>query len=225
MRFLMLPKFSAGLGLFAALSVFGLAWAGTGRGDVASSDSIGNGPSSAHSRSSGAAKPTEPKLFAQSYGSWVYRCVQVTPEGKSAVTSCQVVQEMVLHRKGHTVPLVTLAFAKEGDKQPGYVLNAVTPLGVLLPPGVSFWADDQSPVTAVLDVCEANGCLALRQPSEGLTAELRDGKQGHAKLSLLNGHTVTVNFSLNGFSDALAALDKGALPPAVKMPSAAQPRG
>jgi len=165
-----------------------------------------------------APQASTPKIFAKAYGSWVYRCVQVTPPGKSAVTECQVMQQMVLNQGGHSVPLITLALAKTSDGS-GYALSAIAPLGIFLPPGVLFWADDNAPVTAALDFCNADGCVALPQPAPGLSAEFKAGKQGHAKLVLTNGHAVTVNFSLSGFSEALTALDSGALPPVAQTSS------
>lgn len=163
------------------------------------------------------------KIFAKAYGDWVYRCVQITQAGKPAITACEIFQQMLLATKdGKKLPLVTLGFEK-ADGQPGYMLNALLPLGIFLPPGVSFWADNQSPVTALIGICETNGCLAPWQPSEGLTAELRAGKVGHARMVLTDGHPVTFNFSLNGFNAALEALDKGGLPPEIRTPGTANP--
>jgi invasion protein IalB len=165
-----------------------------------------------------------PKVFAKAYGNWLYRCQQVTVSGKAPVTQCMVMQHMVLNQNGHALPLITLALAKI-DRQGAYILNAEAPLGILLSPGVAFWSDDNSPVTVALDFCEANGCLALRKPAEGLDAEFKTGKQGHAKFVLVNGRAVTIDFSLNGFGAALAALNAGTLPPRLKSPAGADARG
>lgn len=165
-----------------------------------------------------------PKVFAKAYGSWVYRCEQVTLSGNAPMTQCVVMQQMVLNQNGHALPLVTLALAKMIG-QTGYILNTEVPLGILLAPGVAFWSDDNSPVTVALDFCQANGCVALHKPAEGLDAEFKTGKQGHAKMVLVNGRIVTINFSLNGFGAALAALNAGTLPPRVRSPAGADARG
>jgi invasion protein IalB len=170
------------------------------------------------------AAPAAPKIFAKTYGNWVYRCEQVTLSDKAPVTQCVVMQQMVLNQNGHALPLITLALAKING-QNGYVLNAEVPLGILLSPGVAFWSDDNSPVTVALDFCQANGCVALRKPAEGLDAEFKTGKQGYVKLALVNGRVVTINFSLNGFGAALAALNAGTLPPRVTSPAGADAHG
>lgn len=159
--------------------------------------------------------PLTQKVFAKAYGDWVYRCVQEAPPGKAPLTHCAVMQQIVLNRNGQAVPLITLAVTKVGG-QHGYVLNAVAPLGISLPPGVLFWSDKNAPVSVVLDFCQANGCVALNKPASGLAAEFKTGKQGSAQLVLADGRTVKINFSLDGFAAGLAAFDTGALPPEVK---------
>jgi hypothetical protein len=53
-------------------------------------------------------------------------------------------------------------------------------------------------------------------------AALKQGKTGHAKLTILDGRTVTVDFSLAGLAPAMDALASGKLPPPVAPPPAAE---
>ena len=161
------------------------------------------------------ADTTKPEIYAKAYGSWVYRCVQVTPKGESPVKNCEVMQGMFVKQDGHEVQLATISFEKSST-QPGYNFGAVLPLGVLLPPGVSFSADAGSPITKAIDFCNQGGCVILPQPAEGLVDELKSGKQGHINFIYMNGRRIAVNFSLDGFGQAIAALEKGKLPPRIK---------
>lgn len=155
------------------------------------------------------------KLYAKSYGSWIYRCAEEAPSGQKPIKSCQVLQQMIVKKDGHNIILATLTFEKASN-QAGYDLSAVVPLGVLLPTGISLSADRASPITKVVDFCTAGGCFIVPQPAEGLVDELRDGKQGHIQFVYMTGRKITVNFALNGFSEAMAAFDKGELPPELK---------
>jgi hypothetical protein len=49
-------------------------------------------------------------------------------------------------------------------------------------------------------------------PAYAVTKDVRTAKTGHAKIGLLNNKPLTINFSLKGLSQALAALDSGAIP-------------
>lgn len=159
--------------------------------------------------------PPVQKLYERTYGSWIYRCAEVTPSGQKPIRSCQILQQMVVKKDGHDIPLATLIFEK-ANNQAGYDLSAILPLGILLPAGVSFSTDTGSPITKVVDFCTEGGCVIIPQSSEGLVDELRDGKKGRIQFVYMNGRKITVNFVLNGFSDAMNAFDKGDLPPEVK---------
>lgn len=164
------------------------------------------------------ATPPAQKLYEKTYGSWIYRCAEVTASGQKPVKSCQVFQQMVVKKDGHDIPLATLIFEK-ANHQAGYDLSAVLPLGILLPAGVSFSTDTGSPITKAVDFCTEGGCVIIPQSSEGLVDELKDGKDGHIQFIYMNGRKITVNFSLNGFSDAMNAFDEGDLPPEVRKAS------
>lgn len=158
------------------------------------------------------AAPAAPpvKLYAQTYGSWVYRC---TDAGQHA--ACQVSQEMGITRDGHTSPIALVAFSKPAG-QSRYNIGAVVPLGILLPAGVEFSADQGRSSDMTIDFCRQDGCVVLPQSAEALIPAFRSGKTGHLTFKFINGHPFTINFSLAGFNDAMNAFDSGKLPPPVK---------
>lgn len=173
-------------------------------GFIAASPAFADNPPASHTQPA-------PKLYTKTYGSWVYRCVEATqPDGHKA-TSCQIFQNMGVKKDGHDISLAVLSFAKS-TVHPGYDLSAMVPLGIVLPAGVSFSADYMSPITKQVEFCQAGGCVVAPQSASGLAEEFEQGKAGHLTFLLLNGHPFTINFSLDGFNDAIKALNSGALP-------------
>ncbi len=155
----------------------------------------------------------QPKLYAKVYGDWIYRCAVVPgAQAKSGVAqqSCAVAQNMVLNANGHVLPLMTLAFGKA----PGHlhVLNIVAPLDVLLAPGAAISVDADKPVIDPYKFCNNVGCWSVDQPADLWLDQARAGKLGHAKIILVNGRSVTINFSLSGIGPAITALDSGVPP-------------
>lgn len=153
-------------------------------------------------------------VYAQTYGSWVYRCTDAAADnGQHAV--CQVAQEMGIKRNGHIIPIALIAFSKPAG-QTHYNMSAVVPLGILLPAGIRIAVDQSAAVERNVDFCKQDACVVLPQPADGLTRSFREGKTGHLTFRFIDGHPFTVNFSLEGFSDAMKAFDSGKLPPVVK---------
>ena len=157
------------------------------------------------------ASHAQPKIYAKVYGSWVYRCVELTQKDGHPATSCQVFQNMGVKKDNHVFSLAVLSFLKSTD-HPGYDLSAQVPLGIVLPAGVSFSADSMSPITKGVEFCQTTGCIVVPQSASGLTEEFEQGKVGHLTFMLLNGHPLNINFSLDGFNDAIKALNSGVPP-------------
>ncbi|MDE8349776.1 MAG: invasion associated locus B family protein [Acidocella sp.] len=153
-----------------------------------------------------------PKLFAQVYGDWVYRCLSNAAEGQPATMVCSVQQQLVLKKDGHVTQLLTVTFVK-GDTK-GHDVNILAPLGVALKPGVELSVNTSKPVAAAYSFCNENGCFVINQPAAHFTKDIHSNQaKGHAKIGLMNGKLITIDFSLKGLVPALAALDSG-VPPA-----------
>lgn len=154
------------------------------------------------------------KVYAQQYGSWTYRCDALATGGLQSV-QCQVFQNMGVKNKNRVMPIALLIFTKP-SVQADYDVSAIVPLGVELMPGVLLSADRMRAVKKNIDICRVNGCMVMSEPAGELVKEFRRGKQGHLVFVREDGRPFTVNFSLDGYSQAMAALDGGDLPPAVK---------
>lgn len=160
------------------------------------------------------ARPTV-KFYAKNYGDWLYRCETIDQSGKKTVKLCQVLQTIVIRQNGHVLPLVELSFTKAQDRT-GYNFSAAVPIGVLLPPGVSFAADKDTPLNRPIDFCKSDSCIVVPSLQNALVKDFRRGTEGHVGLTAENGRKIVINFPLKGFSDAVDALDSGKLPPEVK---------
>ncbi len=160
-----------------------------------------------------AAAPAAPvqKLYAQTYGDWVYRCLSTTPAGQPTHIICSVQQHLVLKQNGHVTQLLTVTFVRNDAK--GHDVNILAPLGVALKPGVELSVDSLKPLDAAYSFCNENGCFVIDQPAARFTKDVHSNlSKGHAKIGLMNGKLITIDFSLKGLIPALAALDSGVPP-------------
>jgi invasion protein IalB len=150
------------------------------------------------------------KLFVQNFGDWSYRCLATASPGQPVATTCFVQQQLVISNNGHTSPLLTVTFFKGSTK--GHTMNILTPLGVALRAGVEMSVDNGKSASSSYSFCNSNGCVVLGAPAYAITKDVRTAKTGHAKIGLMNDKPLTINFSLKGLSQALAALDSGVMP-------------
>jgi invasion protein IalB len=111
--------------------------------------------------------------------------------------ACALQQEIV--QKGTSNVLVQLNVGKTGDKD---TLAIVTPLGVLVPPGLRFIVGDGQPRTAPYKTCLQAGCIATLPLDASLAAAMTHNKAG--RIVVVNGasQAVPLNYSLAGFAEA-----------------------
>jgi len=152
------------------------------------------------------------KIFAQVYGSWIYRCAVTSQPNAVPKKFCAVEQQMVLNQGGKTIPLMTLAVVSVKSPGVSHITNIVAPLDVLLGPGIAISVDAVKPQVMPFTFCNTQGCWVVGSPVDAFLHEAHGAKLGHAEVAMLNGRKLTINFSLNGFAPALAALDSGVVP-------------
>jgi invasion protein IalB len=167
-----------------------------------------------------AAQTSVLQLYGKSYGKWVYECVRVMPSGAPSAIKCFINQKIDVTQNGQQLPWMTIMMAKATGR-PDDLVNVVVPLGIMLPPGIDLWSDKNTPVPLPVNFCTSNGCVVTPQPADALEKQLKDGEDGHARLTLVDGQTVTANFALTGFGAALSALNSGTLPPEIDMSTGA----
>jgi len=155
--------------------------------------------------------PAAPKVASQAFSSWLYRCQEVAAPAKTN-QACEIVQEMVVQKDDKSIPVLTMAFARAEAGAKSHVVTILAPLGVQLKPGLQISADDGKPVTFDFQYCDQRGCWIAGEKGDALLAMLKQGKTGAAKMTLVNGRNLTINFSLAGLGMGVAALDSGKTP-------------
>lgn len=154
------------------------------------------------------------KVYTKEYGSWTYRCDTQSTGGLQSA-QCQIFQNMGIKDKNQVIPVSLLIFTRSVG-QSGYNVSAIVPLGIQLATGVSFSADEMPAIVKNVDFCRVNGCMISAQPAGDLVKEMQRGKNGRLVFVRGDGRPFTVNFSLDGFNEAVAALNSGKLPPEAK---------
>lgn len=150
----------------------------------------------------------EPKVTQQPFGTWMYRCQDVTIAGKPTKPVCELDQDVNVVEKGNTQTVMRMAFGFPPGDAPGHIATFVLPLGVRLQPGVTLNADKGSDLVIPYDFCTPGGCRATEILPKSLMVALRRGKLGQVKIVLNNGQPLVIEYSLNGFATGLQTLDR-----------------
>jgi invasion protein IalB len=134
------------------------------------------------------------------HGGWETRCE--TPPGASA-EQCAVVQSVVDDDRPN-ITLVIIAL-KTADRK-SRLLRVITPLGVLLPTGLSIRVDKEDLGRMNFVRCLPNGCVAEVFLDDKLLGKLESGAQATFVLFETPEEGVGVPASLAGFKDGFEAL-------------------
>jgi len=93
-----------------------------------------------------------------------------------------------------------------GERTAIAVLDVITPLGVVLPEGLSLKIDDGRQESAPFQVCTEQGCL-VREPIDGdLVNRLKRGNKAQISVIAINQGEVIASISLSGFTAAFGSL-------------------
>ena len=134
------------------------------------------------------------------HGDWETRCE--TPPGASA-EQCAVMQSVVDSDRPN-ITLVVIAL-KTADRK-SRLLRVITPLGVLLPTGVSLRVDKEDLGRMNFVRCLPNGCVAEVFLDDKLLGKLESGAQVTFVLFETPEEGVGVPTPLAGFKDGFEAL-------------------
>lgn len=155
--------------------------------------------------------PESPRLITQRFGAWLYRCQEATAEGKPTRSICELAQDVAVEQDGKAKTIMTIVVAPAANPA-GHGLTALVPLGVRLKPGLGLAIDDGTAQPIAYDYCGPRGCWVTGAPIDGLLPGLKAGKTGRARLVMLDGREITIEFPLVGFAAGLAALDRDRAP-------------
>lgn len=158
--------------------------------------------------------PPQPEITVTEHGDWEVGCLNGTPQ-------CEL-QQVAIDSTSNPVVLVRIVRLPEGsDAQALAVFN--TPLGTLLPQGLSFRIDAAQTATLPFEWCVQEGCivrLGLREPD--VAAMKRGNVVNLTVTSIADPSTpVELTLSLAGFTAGYDSLPVPAPPPAPPAPVAA----
>ncbi len=85
-------------------------------------------------------------------------------------------------------------------------IRIMTPLGSILPAGVSVSVDGSEPRTGPFEICLPQGCIVEDPMSEEFLGWLKSGVTARMTFGVIQQGEVNVDISLNGFTAAFAAL-------------------
>ncbi len=134
------------------------------------------------------------------HGGWDTRCE--TPPGASA-EQCAIVQS-VIDQDRPNITLVVIAL-KTADRK-SRLMRVITPLGVLLPTGLSLRVDKEDLGRMNFVRCLPNGCVAEVFLDDKLLAKLENGAEVTFVLFETPEEGVGVPAALAGFKDGFEAL-------------------
>lgn len=141
----------------------------------------------------------------KTFGDWSKICVD-QPEGKPV---CQVVQSANQNKSGRLVFQTAIGYVSDNDHP---IMYLTAPLGIFLPKGVSIFVDDNPGLTATVQRCDGNGCLALLALKPDLVKQLETGKEAKLVFAATAKQNVSLPLSLDGFKAAFDSLEKPAKP-------------
>jgi invasion protein IalB len=144
---------------------------------------------------------TEPQTKHEDFADWALIC---TAGAESQ--SCAIVQN---HVHGETRQRL---FTVQLQRVSGEALSAslLTPLQVHLRQGIILQVDDLEPVRIAYSECRPTLCQATARLTNDFVDRLVRAQDARAAYHTSGGQTVTINISVTGLGDALAALERGA---------------
>jgi invasion protein IalB len=140
-------------------------------------------------------------ITTAAYGDWRLNC---PPRGQTNAL-CQLSQDLV--RQGTNTPLVHFEVSRIGNT---HRLAVVVPRGVLLEPGLGFAVGARPQQKLVYQTCDLVGCIAYVPLEGGVGDAMNRGGTGRITITDRNGAAVPLEYSLRGFADGVAVLDRDA---------------
>jgi invasion protein IalB len=130
---------------------------------------------------------------------WRVVCPALTP----ATPNCALTSDIMRDTGG---VLVTLSMT---DPTPGSTLSVTVPHGVMLEPGIAVTIGNDPMRVRPYETCTNVGCIAFVTVDADTLKSLRSSAGGQITVAAPNNpQPVTIPFSLKGFSDGFAVLER-----------------
>jgi invasion protein IalB len=142
----------------------------------------------------------EPQARRQSFGDWLLLCPEAASE------PCSALQNHVRAEDRQAIFVVTLGSGGNSSREIAFL----TPLGVLLEPGVELKVAGDPVLHAKFTRCQPGQCRASGSLSTAAEARLAAAEQVTAAFRLASGQQVDVSISVDGLGHVVNALDAAA---------------
>ena len=143
---------------------------------------------------------TLPKT-TKKFGDWALSCRQLKADGPER---CVLFQDILWQKGGKRI--LNVSVARTASDQP-FVVAVTTPLGILLPAGLTLYVDEKELVRFPLRFCNINGCRGQFPVTAAMQKLFSDGAKGRVVFRQPNGRPLRVEFSLKGFATGFAVLN------------------
>ena len=170
---------------------------------LASDKSQATAEDAAKAKPAAALKLEQPRDFSD----WRLVC---TVPGKGVKKQCEVFQKLMAGKSKDQVKLNALTAVVHFSQikgKPVTLLTLTTPLGTVLPPGLSLKVDGGQEIKAPYFQCRRGGCIVHRALGKELLDKLKSGKTVNVTYVTLKGSS-NLQLSLKGFGQAFDALSQ-----------------
>jgi invasion protein IalB len=145
----------------------------------------------------GVAMAQEPALAAPP--PWSTRCVS---DARTAPLHCTAEQTILLRQQQGNQVLLTLRIQSPAARAP-LTLSVQTPLGLLLPAGLTLQVDEKPMLTLPMRTCDNAGCYAATPLTDDLAKALTSGKEVQVGLQTTAGEALVIHAPLAGIAEAI----------------------
>lgn len=141
-------------------------------------------------------------------GKWKVQCETLpAAEGQPAGRQCGMVQT-AQNEKNPKATLTLVMVKNEANGKSIINMRVIAPIGVFLPTGVALEIDGNAVGRVPFTRCMPQVCMAFAEASPETLTKLKKGKAANFIIYEAPGMGLPMKLSLEGFSAALAALDK-----------------
>lgn len=151
-------------------------------------------------------KTAAPTPVVKSFGTWNTTCQEQKADGKT-VKNCHAFVDVRIGEKKDRILYLGIGYVP-GKKDGSLFMLAITPLGTVLPAGITFAVDDKPLVKAGFMVCSPIGCQMDLALTPAQVKTIRGGKLMGIEFTLAAQGGVKIPVKLDGVGKAIDSLPK-----------------
>jgi len=144
-----------------------------------------------------AAEAPSSRTTTEMYRDWTRVCLE-----QNSTSQCEIKQNL-LNANSQLVSVISVASPDGAD---GPVMQFALPHMLDLTVPLTVTVDGEKKVQLPFNFCNQAACFALADGDSELFEYFKDGNRGEVNSRAINGEELRLDFSLRGFSSALAAL-------------------